>query len=71
MLKFGTQIIHVILTESKIVFIIIHIFQKRGEGMESRKKENVQKLKNLPKTTDSASSFYLGFHKGLLEKRSP
>ena len=31
--------------------------------MESRKEEKVQKLKNLPKITDSPSNFYLGFHK--------
>lgn len=38
--------------------------------MESRKEENVQKLKNSPKITDSASSFYLGFQKGLLEQEA-
>ena len=38
--------------------------------MESRKEEKVQKLKNLPKITDSASNFYLGFHNSEEELKS-
>ena len=38
--------------------------------MESRKEEKVQKLKNLPKITDSPSNFYLGFHKSEDELKS-
>lgn len=59
MLKILYMNFHVILTESEVVYNT-HFTKKRKEG-------NVQRVKNLSKVIASATSFHLGFHKGILE----